>query len=49
MTQLIQLIHNNVEASKINHLVRQRGLQKAAQGDLDPREIERRFGDGLYD
>jgi general secretion pathway protein E len=49
MTQLVQLIYHDAGVMQINQRVRQRGLKKAAQGDLDPREIERRFGEGSYD
>jgi general secretion pathway protein E len=49
MTQLIQLIYHDADLMQINQRVRQRGLQKATSGELDPREIERRFGEGLYD
>lgn len=49
MTQLIQLIYHDAGLMQINQRVRQRSLQRATQGDLDPREIERRFGESLYD
>ena len=49
MTQLIQLIYRDADLMQINQRVRLRGLQKVTSGELDPREIERRFGDGSYD
>jgi type II secretory ATPase GspE/PulE/Tfp pilus assembly ATPase PilB-like protein len=49
MMQLIQLIYGDAELMQINQRVRYRSLQKATLGELDPREIERRFGDGSYD
>jgi len=49
MTQLIQLIYRDADLMQINQQVRRRGLQKVTAGDLDPREIERRFGDGIDD
>jgi type II secretory ATPase GspE/PulE/Tfp pilus assembly ATPase PilB-like protein len=49
MTQLITLIYGDAQVMQINQRVRERGLQKVAKGEIDPREIDRRFGEALYD
>jgi general secretion pathway protein E len=49
MTQLISLIYGDTQVMQVNQRVRQRGLQKVIKGEIDPREIDRRFGEGIDD
>jgi general secretion pathway protein E len=49
MTQLISLIYGDTQVMQVNQRVRQRGLQKVVMGEIDPREIDRRFGEGIDD
>lgn len=49
MANLIHLIYHDTSLVQAHRRVRHFGLLKVASGDIDPREIERRFGDGFVE